>query len=83
MAFIAVCWVKGFRYCIILELVTGPKFLMTVTFEEQGDHTLVSLHSLFESAEQLEEVIKVFKAEKGMRQNVERMENYLNELTKK
>jgi len=25
----------------------------------------------------------VFKADVGMRQNVERMENYLNELTKK
>jgi len=68
---------------LVLDHVTGPKFLMTVTFEEQGDQTLVNIHSLFESAEQLQEVIKVFKADVGMRQNVERMENYLNELTKK
>ena len=68
---------------LVLEHVTGPKFLMTVTFEEQGDQTLVNIHSLFESAEQLQEVIKVFKADVGMRQNAERMENYLNELTKK
>jgi uncharacterized protein YndB with AHSA1/START domain len=68
---------------LVLEHVTGPKFLMTVTFEEQGEQTLVSLHSLFESAEQLEEVIRVFKADEGMRQNVERMDNYLNNLTKK
>ena len=47
---------------------------MTVKFEEQGDQTLVNIHSLFESAEQLQEVIKVFKADVGMRQNVERME---------
>jgi hypothetical protein len=56
---------------------------MTVTFEEQGDQTLVNIHSLFESAEQLQEVIKVFKADVGMKQNAERMENYLNELAKK
>ena len=68
---------------LVLEHVTGPKFLMTVTFEEQGDQTLVSIHSVFESAEQLQEVIKVFKADEGMRQNAERMENYLNNLVKK
>ena len=65
---------------LVLEHVTGPKFLMTVTFEEQGDQTLVSIHSIFESAEQLQEVIRVFKADEGMKQNVERMENYLNKL---
>src|ERR1044071_465841 len=38
---------------LVLEHVTSPKFLMTVTFEEQGKQTLVSIYSLFESAEQL------------------------------
>ena len=68
---------------LVLEHVTGPKFLMTVTFEDQGDKTLVSIHSLFESAEQLQEVIKVFKADVGMQQNVDRMENYVVNLNKK
>lgn len=62
---------------IVLEHVTGPKFTMTVTFEEQGDKTLVKIHSLFESAEQLQEVIKVFKADEGMKQNVDRLEAYI------
>jgi uncharacterized protein YndB with AHSA1/START domain len=65
---------------LVLEHVTGPRFLMTVTFEEQGNETLVNIHSIFESAEQLQEVIKVFKADEGMRQNVERMEKYINQL---
>ena len=65
---------------LVLQHVTGPKFLMTVTFEEHGDQTLVRIHSLFESAEQLQEVVKVFKADEGMRQNAERMEIYLKEL---
>jgi len=67
---------------LVLEHVTGPKFVMTVTFEEQGKKTLVNIHSLFESAEQLAEVIKVFKADEGMRQNVDRMETYVNNLSK-
>jgi uncharacterized protein YndB with AHSA1/START domain len=62
---------------LVLEHVTGPKFEMTVTFEAQGNKTLVTLHSVFESEEQLKEVIKVFKADVGMVQNVDRMENYL------
>jgi uncharacterized glyoxalase superfamily protein PhnB/uncharacterized protein YndB with AHSA1/START domain len=62
---------------LVLEHVTAPKFRMTVTFEEQGNKTLVSLHSIFESAEQLKEVIKVFKADEGMKQNVDRLEAYV------
>ncbi len=68
---------------LVLEHATGPKFLMVVTFEERGDKTLVDIHSVFESAEQLREVIKVFKADEGLRQNVDRLEKYLSQLTNK
>ncbi len=68
---------------LVLDHVTAPKFRMTVTFKEQGNKTLVSLYSVFESAEQLQEVIKVFKADEGMKQNVNRMERYVTELTRK
>jgi uncharacterized protein YndB with AHSA1/START domain len=68
---------------LVLEHVTGPKFVMTATFEAKGNKTLVTLHSVFESAEQLAEVIKVFKADVGMKQNVDRMEKYITELAKK
>ena len=65
---------------LVLEHVTAPKFTMTVTFTEEGNKTLVKIHSVFESAEQLQEVIKVFKADVGMKQNVDRMENYVTNL---
>ena len=65
---------------LVLAHVTAPKFELTVTFEEQGDKTLMTWHSFFESAEQLEQVIKLFKADAGMRQNVEKMETYLAQL---
>lgn len=64
---------------LVLQHVTHPNFEMTVTFEEQGDKTLVTMHSMFESEEQLKEVIKVFKADVGMKQNIERMANYLEQ----
>jgi uncharacterized glyoxalase superfamily protein PhnB/uncharacterized protein YndB with AHSA1/START domain len=63
---------------LVLEHVTAPKFRMTVTFEEQGNKTLVSIHSVFESAEQLRDVIKVFKADEGMKQNVDKLEAYIS-----
>lgn len=62
---------------IVLDHITHPKFRMTAIFEAKGNKTLVTLHSVFESAEQLAEVIKVFKADEGMKQNMDRMENYL------
>jgi PhnB protein len=62
---------------LVLEHITAPKFRMTVTFEEKGNKTLVSIHSVFESAEQLREVIRVFKADEGMKQNIDRLEVYV------
>ena len=62
---------------LVLDHVTAPKFRITATFTEQGNKTLLTLHSVFESAEQLEQVIKVFKADEGMKQNVDKLEMYL------
>jgi uncharacterized protein YndB with AHSA1/START domain/uncharacterized glyoxalase superfamily protein PhnB len=63
---------------LVLEHVTAPKFRMTVTFEDRGNKTLVNIHSLFESAEQLRDVIRVFKADEGMKQNVDKLEAYIS-----
>jgi uncharacterized protein YndB with AHSA1/START domain len=65
---------------IVMQYTTGPKFRMTVTFTAQGNKTLLNIKSLFESAEQLKEVITVFKADVGLKQNVDRLENYLKNL---
>ena len=62
---------------IVMKHVTAPKFTVWVSFEEQGDKTLLTWRSEFESAEQLKQVIQVFHADVGMVQNVEKMEAYL------
>jgi uncharacterized protein YndB with AHSA1/START domain len=62
---------------LVLEHVTAPKFQMTVEFEDRGNETLIRIQSLFESAEQLQQVIKTFRADEGMKQNMDRLEQYL------
>lgn len=62
---------------VVYEHVFAPKHLTTVTFEARGDKTLLTWHMVFESKEQLEQVVKVFKADVGLQQNVGRMNQYL------
>jgi uncharacterized protein YndB with AHSA1/START domain len=67
---------------IAYEHVSTPKFLATVTFEEQGEQTLINWHMLFESAEQFIQVVKTFKADEGLKQNVAKMNAYVADMTK-
>jgi uncharacterized protein YndB with AHSA1/START domain len=62
---------------IVIEHISAPKFKMTITFTEQGDKTLLEWRNTFESAEELKKVIEVFKADVGMKQNVDKLEKYL------
>jgi PhnB protein len=50
---------------------------MQVTFEAQGTQTLVHIHSISESPEQLELVIKTFGADKGLKENMDKLERYM------
>lgn len=62
---------------IVMRHESFPPFVMTARFEAKGTKTLVTLRSVFESADQLQEVIKVFKADVGMVQNITRMDEYI------
>lgn len=67
---------------IVYEHVTAPKFVATVNFDEQGEQTLLTWHMLFESAEQFIQVVKTFKADEGLKQNVEKLIVYLDGMKK-
>jgi uncharacterized protein YndB with AHSA1/START domain len=54
----------------------SPHFRTEVSFEEQGDATLVTLRLICKAAQQLEEM-KKFGAEEGGNQTLERLERYL------
>jgi len=62
---------------IVYEHVSAPKFTATVTFEEQGEQTLLNWHMLFETAEEFIQVVKTFKADEGLKQNIEKLALYL------
>jgi uncharacterized protein YndB with AHSA1/START domain len=57
----------------------APGFVATVDFEDQGEYTFVNWHMLFESVEEFIHIVKTFKADQGLRQNVEKLEAYLTE----
>jgi len=67
---------------IVYEHVSSPKFVATITFEEQDDKTLLNWHMLFETAEQFIQVVKTFKADEGIKQNVEKLNAYLLDFNK-
>ena len=62
---------------IVYEHISAPKFVATIEFEEQGDQTFITWHMLFETAEQFIQVVKTFKADEGLRQNLEKLNAYL------
>jgi len=65
---------------LVYDHVSGPKFQFTVTFKEQGKKTLISIQMLFETAEMRDQTVKTFKADEGLRQNMEKLEVYLEKI---
>jgi uncharacterized protein YndB with AHSA1/START domain len=62
---------------IVYDHVSAPKHITTITFAEDGKKTLLHWHMLFESSEQFQQVVKTFKADEGLKQNIIRLEEYL------
>lgn len=67
---------------LVYDHVSGPKFQATVTFiEKENDKTLLTIRMLFETVEEKENVIKVFKADEGLKQNIYKLEGYLRKVS--
>lgn len=54
-----------------------PLFLATITFEEQGGMTKVTLHALFDTRRQRDEVVEKFNAVQGAHQTLGKLASYL------
>ena len=63
---------------IVYDHISGPRFLTTIEFEKQEDKTFIKWHMLFESREEFIQVVKTFKADEGLRQNMDKMATYLD-----
>lgn len=57
----------------------NPNYLATINFESKGEETLLEWGMLFETAELFDTVVRVFKADEGQKQNIEKLENYLQQ----
>ncbi len=62
---------------LVYQHVSAPRFTATIQFEAQGDKTFITWHMLFETAEQFMQVVKTFKADEGLKQNIEKLGSYL------
>jgi uncharacterized protein YndB with AHSA1/START domain len=60
----------------------APNFTATIEFEAKGETTFLKWHMLFESVELFIQVVKTFKADEGLKQNVEKWQVYLTGLKK-
>ena len=67
---------------IVFEHI-APNFIATIDFEAQGEKTHLNWHMLFETAEEFIRVVKTFKADEGLKQNIEKLSDYLTQLTDK
>ena len=65
---------------IVYEHISGPKFIATIEFESRGSKTFLKWHMLFESSEEFIRTVKTFKADEGLKQNIEKLEIYLQGL---
>ena len=62
---------------IVFDHISGQKFTATITFEKQDNKTLLTWRMLFDTAEEFIQVVKTFKADEGIKQNVAKLETYL------
>lgn len=67
---------------IVYEHISVPKFTSTITFESLGNQTQLDWLMLFEDKEQLIQVVKKFNAAEGLKQNVEKLQAYLDNYKK-
>lgn len=58
----------------------NPHFITTVVFESIENGTEMHWNMLFDSEEQYQVIVKAHKADEGQKQNIERLNNYLQQL---
>lgn len=58
------------------------QFIVTVTFEQEGTQTAVTMRMLFPTKEQLDKVVQEYGAIEGNKQTMDRLEQHLVEVSK-
>ena len=64
----------------IVFVHVSPKFTATIEFTDMGEKTQIRWQMLFETAGEFMQVIKTFKADVGLQQNIVKLNAYLENL---
>ncbi len=62
---------------LVMEHRQHPKFTLIVKLSPEGDHTKVIWQNVFDSIPTMEETVRAFKADVGLKQNLERLSIHL------
>ncbi len=60
--------------------IDDAQFVATVTFEDEGDKTRVTMKSVFRTAKERDHVVKVYHAIEGGKQHLGRLDEYVQGL---
>ncbi len=62
---------------IVFDHVSAPHHITTITFTASGGETTIEWHMIFDSKEEFEQVVKTYKADEGLVQNLEKLKVYM------
>jgi uncharacterized protein YndB with AHSA1/START domain len=65
---------------LVYEHVSAPKFIATVEFERRDQKTYLTWQMVFETRESFIQTVKTFKADEGLKQNIEKLNRYLQQM---
>jgi len=65
---------------IVYDHISGPQFTATIEFTSMGNQTHIRWQMTFATAEEFLQVIKTFKADDGLKQNVLKLNAFLDNL---
>lgn len=68
---------------IVYEHVSTPTFIATIEFEAHGEETKIRWRMLFATAEEFIQTVKTFKADEGLKQNIEKLNRFLADFKNK
>lgn len=68
---------------LVLDHLKEPKFSISVTLFEEGNQTRVEWLNVFETIPSKEEAVRAFKADIGLEQNIERLNQQIDQYIEK
>jgi len=65
---------------LVYDHISGPKFHVTVTFDDEGGKTKVTMQMLFDTAEEHRKVVEQYGAIEGAKQTFARLAEHLTRM---